>query len=175
MRICDNGIMRDATAEEIKAMNRAAVKAAQEARGMPLTEAEVSRMLITKQINSLEVDGNTALRMKEFYPTFDGIVGQTVEKGYKFTHCDKLWEVIQATLTIQAHYPPGVGTESLYAEICETHEGTQDDPIPYDGNMALVNGKYYVQDYEIYLCTRDTGNPVYHNLSELVGLYVEPV
>ena len=64
MRVCENGIMRDATAEEIKAMNRSAVKAAQEAKRMPLTEAEVNRMLITRQINSLEVDGNTALRMK---------------------------------------------------------------------------------------------------------------
>ena len=173
MRICENGIMRDATAEEIKAMNRAAVKAAQEAKRMPLTEAEVNRMLITRQINSLEVDGNTALRMKEFYPTFDSIVGQTVSKGFKFTHGDKLWQVIQQSMTVQAHYPPGVGMESLYAEIVETHAGTEDDPIPYEGNMALYNGKYYLQDFEVYRCFRDTVNPVYHRLSDLVGLYVE--
>ena len=173
MRICDNGVMRDATAEEIKAMNRAAVKAAQEAKRMPLTEVEVNRMLITRQINSLEVDGNTALRMKEFYPTFEGIVGQTVSKDFKFTHGDKLWQVIQQSMTVQAHYPPGVGTESLYAEVCESHEGTEDDPIPYEGNMALENGKYYLQDFEVYRCFRDTVNPVYHRLSDLVGLYVE--
>ena len=173
MRICDNGIMRDATAEEIKAMNRAAVKAAQEAKRMPLTEAEVNRMLITRQINSLEVDGNTALRMKEFYPTFDSIVGQTVSKGFKFTHGDKLWQVIQQSMTVQAHYPPGAGMESLYAEVCESHEGTENDPIPYEGNMALYNGKYYLQDFEVYRCFRDTVNPVYHRLSDLVGLYVE--
>ena len=175
MRICDNGIMRDATAEEIKEMNRAAVKAAQEARRMPLTEAEVTRKLIAKQINTLEVDGNTALRMKEFYPTFDGIVGQTVGKGFKFTHGGRLWEVIQPEYTIQSHYAPGAGTESLYAEVCESHEGTEDDPIPYEGNMALEEGKCYVQEYEVYRCIRVTGNPVYHPLRELLGLYVEEV
>lgn len=175
MRICDNGIMRDATAEEIKAMRRAAVKAAQEERTKPLTEAEVNRMLITRQINSLEVDGNTALRMKEFYPTFDGIVGQTVSKGFKFTHGDKLWQVIQQSMTVQAHYAPGVGTESLYAEVCESHEGTEDDPIPYEGNMALEEGKCYVQEYEVFRCIRNTGSPVYHPLKELLGLYVEEV
>lgn len=175
MRICENGIMRDATAEEIKAMNRAAVKAAQEAKRMPLTEAEVNRMLITRQINSLEVDGNTALRMKEFYPTFDSIVGQTVSKGFKFTHGDKLWQVIQQSMTVQAHYPPGAGTESLYAEVCESHEGTEDDPIPYEGNMALEEGKCYVQEYEVFRCIRNTGSPVYHPLKELLGLYVEEV
>ena len=173
MRICDNGIMRDATAEEIKEMNRAAVKAAQEERTKPLTEAEVTRKLIAKQINTLEVDGNTALRMKEFYPTFDSIVGQTVSKGFKFTNGGKLWQVIQQSMTVQAHYPPGAGTESLYAEVCESHEGTQDDPIPYEGNMALEEGKCYVQEYEVFRCIRNTGSPVYHPLKELLGLYVE--
>jgi hypothetical protein len=61
----------------------------------------------------------------------------------------------------------------LYAEICETHDGSKYDPIPYSGNMALENGKYYTQDGVTYQCIRDTGNPVYHNLSDLVGLYVE--
>lgn len=175
MRICDNGIMRDATEAECKAMRKAAVRAAQEERSKPMTEAEVSRMLLTRQVNTLQVDNNTALRMKAFYPTFESIIDQTVSKGFKFTCSDKLWEVIQPSLTIQSHYPPGVGTESLYAEICETHEGTEDDPIPYEGNMALENGKCYMQDYEVYRCIRDTGNPVYHALADLVGLYVEEV
>lgn len=64
-------------------------------------------------------------------------------------------------------------TPALWTEICETHDGTLDDPIPYDGNMALTAGLYYIQDYTIYLCTRDTGNPVYNPLAELVGIYVE--
>ena len=62
---------------------------------------------------------------------------------------------------------------SLWTEINETHAGTVDDPIPYSGNMALENGKYYSQGGVTYRCTRDTGNPVYNDLAELVGLYVE--
>lgn len=140
----------------------------------PFTAEEVNRMLIAQQINTLSVDDNTALRMKRFYPAFDSIVGKAVENGFKFTHGDKLWSCVQ-DLTIQAHYIPGVGTESLYAEVCESHSGEADDPIPYNGNMALENGKYYIQDYVIYLCNRDTVNPVYNPLRELVGLYVEEV
>ena len=41
--------------------------------------------------------------------------------------------------------------------------------------MALESGKYYSQNSKIYRCTRDTVNPVYNALSELVGLYVEEV
>ena len=144
-------------------------------RTRPLTESEVSRMLIAQQINTLIVDDNTALRMKDFYPAFESIIGQTVKQGFKFTHGDKLWRTEQPEMTIQEHYAPGVGTESLYSEVCESHAGTLEDPIPYSGNMALESGKYYSQDNKVYRCTRDTGNPVYNALSELVGLYVEEI
>lgn len=141
----------------------------------PFTAEEVTAMLITAQINTLTMDDNTALRMKSFYPTFDSIVGQKVKQGFKFTHGDKLWSVVQPELLIQSHYPPGTGMESMYTEVCETHSGSIDDPIPYSGNMALVNGLYYMQDYVIYLCNRDTVNPVHSSLVELVGLYVEVI
>ena len=76
---------------------------------------------------------------------------------------------------IQEQYIPGEGTESLYAEINEQNQGTRDDPIPYNNNMALENGKYYSQNGSIYLCNRDTGQAVYNDLIDLVGLYVEIV
>ena len=66
-------------------------------------------------------------------------------------------------------------TPALWTEICESHAGTEDDPIPYSGNMALEYGKYYIQDGAVYRCTRDTINPVYNALADLVGLYVEKV
>ena len=78
-------------------------------------------------------------------------------------------------LTIQEQYIPGEGTESLYAVINETNAGTQEDPIPYNGNMTLENGKYYSQDGVIYLCNRDTEIPVYQALKDLVNIYVTTV
>ena len=69
-------------------------------------------------------------------------------------------------------WEPG-NAPSLFEQINETHAGTLDDPIPYEGNMALTSGKYYLQGGVIYRCIRDTGNPVYLSLSQLVGLYVE--
>lgn len=140
----------------------------------PLSQNAVTNMLIAQQINTLTVDDNTALRMQKFYPTFDEIVGQEVKQGFRFRHGDKLWATVKA-LTIQKHYPPGEGMESLYTKVNETHDGTIDDAIPYDGNMTLTAGKYYTQNDVIYLCTRDTGNPVYNSLVELVGIYVEEV
>lgn len=138
----------------------------------PLSQSAVTNMLIAQQINTLTVDDNTALRMKKFYPTFEDIVGKKVNKGFKFTNGDKLWSVEQPELTIQKHYPPGEGMESLYTEVNETHEGTIDDAIPYNGNMTLEKGKYYAEGEIIYHCYWDTGIPVHNPLAELVGIYV---
>ncbi|MCI7778100.1 MAG: hypothetical protein MR530_00685 [Clostridiales bacterium] len=175
MKKCVNGEYIDMTAEEIAAMEAEAAKFEAYERTRPLTAEEVTVLLIRQQVNSLTVDDNTALRMKDFYPAFESVIGQTVRQGFKFTHGGKLWRTEQPEMTIQEHYAPGMGTESLYSEVCETHAGTLEDPIPYSGNMALESGKYYSQDGKVYRCTRDTGNPVYNALSELVGLYVEEV
>ena len=166
-----NGILFEMTAEEIAAMQAEVQKEEAYERARPLTESEVSRMLITQQINTLTVDDNTALRMVAFYPEWAADTEYTI--GYKVQRNGKLWRCIQAH-TSQAGWEPE-NAASLWTEICESHAGTLDDPIPYSGNMALESGKYYSQDGKVYRCTRDTGNPVYNALSELVGLYVEEV
>ena len=160
-----NGKLVDLTPEEIA---EAKIAAAME-KSRPLTEAEVSRMLITAQINTLSVDDNPALRMTTFYPEWAANAEYTI--GYKAQRGGRLWRCIQAH-TSQAGWEPE-NAASIWTEICESHAGTLDDPIPYSGNMALESGKYYSQDGKIYRCTRDTVNPVYNALSELVGLYVE--
>lgn len=171
-----NGQYIEMTTEEIAALEAEQRKAEIEERRRPLTEAEVSRMLIAEQINTLTVDDQTALRMREYYPDFDALVKRKFtakDAEYKFRYGDTLYKTAQPNISFVAHYPPGVGTESMYTRIDETHDGSEYDPIPYEGNMALENGKYYTQDGEIYKCTRDTGNPVYNALADLVGLYVE--
>ena len=169
MRIYENGICRDMTAAEIAAMQEAASRAEALERTRPLSLGEVQEMMVRAQINSLAVDDNTALRMVEFYPEWATDTAYTA--GYKVQYGGKLWRCLQAH-TAQTGWEPE-NAASLWEQINETHAGTIDDPIPYSGNMALESSKYYIQDDVIYLCTRDTINPVYQPLSELVGLYVE--
>lgn len=132
------------------------------------------RSLIEKAAQSL--DDKTALTAPELYPKWQpGMTFTADDIGKKIAYNGKLYTVRQA-FTSQEQYAPGtVGTEALYAAIDEDHAGTQADPIPYEGNMALENGKYYSQNGVTYKCTRDTGNPVYHALADLVGHYVEVV
>lgn len=111
-----------------------------------------------------------ALQVIQLYPLWSAETEYA--KDARFRYGGSLYKVLQAH-TSQADWLPGTGTESLYTRIDETHAGTLADPIPYDGNMALENGKYYSQNGVTYKCTRDTGTPVYHALADLVGLYVE--
>lgn len=118
-----------------------------------------------------------ALAAKTLYPRWEKLVElgtvQTDEAGYKFLYGEDLYKCQNPNPTFQSDWVPGVGTESLYTRIDETHAGTLEDPIPYDGNMELVEGSYYSQTGVVYLCTRSTGTPVYNTLADLVGLYVE--
>lgn len=117
-----------------------------------------------------------ALYSRELYPEWKELIGQTVQMGFRFRHYDQLYKTRQKSYTFVEHYVPGAaGTESLFEVINETHAGTLDDPIPYEGNMALEEGKHYIQGGVTYICTRSTGNAIYHALADLVGLYVEVV
>lgn len=172
MKIYKNGIYREMTAEEVAAMQDAAAKAEVEEKRRPLSIGEVQEMMVRAQINTLTVDDATALRMVAYYPKWTA--GTAYAVGDRLVYNGDLYRVLQAH-TSQETWLPGTGTESLYTRIDEQHDGTKYDPIPYSGNMALQNGKYYTQSGVLYKCTRDTGNPVYHALSALVGIYVELV
>lgn len=166
-----NGQIVEMTADEIAEIQESFARAEAAEKKRPLTESEVSRMIISQQINTLDVDDETAYRMREFYPEWKS--GMTLTVGYKLQYGGKLYRVIQAH-TSQDDWTPDASA-SLFERIDETHDGSKYDPIPYEGNMALESGKYYTQDNVTYLCSRDTVNPVYNALADLVGLYVEKI
>lgn len=136
----------------------------------------------TQKINSLNLSPVEALQVQSWYPVLfetEGYEeGKTILAGTRVQYEGKLYEARQEQ-TIAAIYAPSIHTASLWMEVVEDYNeegeenGTQDNPIPYEGNMALEEGKYYSQDGIVYLCTRLTGAPVYNALKDLVGIYVE--
>lgn len=168
-----NGKYMEMTEKEIAQLQSEQKKFEAKEKHRPLSFDEVNIILIKKQINSVEIEDSISVRMIDYYPDFSEVIGQEVKQGFKFTYQGKLYKTKQPTLTIQSHYYPQTGTESLYEVINEQYDGDLYDSIPYDGNMSLENGKYYTQNGVTYLCNRDTGIAVYNPLSELVGLYVK--
>ena len=123
-------------------------------------------------IQTMGLTDTESLKVKDLYPEWESKMGQQVNAGEKYRYDGRLWKVLQQH-TVQEEWKPGEGTESLYTEVVESHAGTKEDPIPYGNNMELEEGKYYSQDGVTYICTRDTGIPVYNPLADLVGIYVE--
>ena len=118
------------------------------------------------------LDDESALVVKALLTPWIEMLGKQVEAGLRLYWDDRLWKVLQAH-TPQADWTPDV-TPALYTEIT-LEDGTIDHPIHYNNNMELVEGLYYTQDGDKYLCFRSTGVPVYNPLSQLVGLYVNVV
>lgn len=155
----------------------------QELLEIPLPAAPIDYKEATNWKSAIEsaiqyVDDETALDIIPLYPLWEDLVveGWVAENaGFKFSHEGKLYKTISPNSTFAENWVPGVGTESIYTCINETNSGDTTDPIPYDGNMELVEGNYYVQNDVVYHCIRGTGTPVYHALADLVGTYVEVV
>ena len=140
---------------------------------IPINEQllKAQKLMMKTQVN---VPSNTALEIPDLFPNFVDVIGEDVKKGNILRYMGKLYRVRQDH-TVLAIYTPGIETASLYEVIDREHAGTIDDPIPYTPPMEIYAGKYYTQEGQLYKCTRDSGQALTHDLSALVGLYVEIV
>ena len=131
----------------------------------------------TQEINNYDLSPAEALQVQSWYPVLfetEGYEeGKPIFTGTRVQYYGKLWEVRQDH-NIASHFSPSLATASLWKEVTEegADVGTIENPIPYEGNMELEEGRYYSQDGVVYLCTRSTGVPVYNALKDLVGIYV---
>ena len=127
---------------------------------------------ITRKINRIGLTNNEALSVKEMYPRWEDKVGSTIEVGFITLYDGNLWKARQTHTALEV-YPPSINTAALYEVIVESHTGDKYDPIPYTPPMEIFKDKYYTQNGVVYLCTRDSGVVLSHDLSSLVGIYVE--
>lgn len=154
---------------------RKAKEAAKGSVEYPEEEVNQTLNLISLTINTMNLTDKQALSVKNLYPEWSTFINSKLEKDYKILYQNKLYKVRQTIETVLENQPPSINTAALYEEINESNKGTLEDPIPYNNNMELFEGKYYSQSGVVYKCTRNTEQAVYHDLSALVGLYVEKV
>lgn len=146
----------------------------------PVINRDFSRILalnvlneeITKEINTYDLTPGEALQVKDHYPEW--VAGITVKVGERYLSDNILWECIKEHTT-QDNWKPSMATASLWKVVDEEHKGTIDDPIIYIPPMEIFKDKYYIQNGIKYKCTRNSEQPLTHDLSALVGLYVETI
>ena len=146
----------------------------------PVVEPKKSRMqivqeLVVKQYNErTDISNEEALDYMAIIYPWDYYLDKVLTEGMMVTYEEKPWRVRQTHTPLEV-YPPSLATASLYEAIDKEHSGEADDPIPYTPPMEIYAGKHYIEDGVIYRCTRNSEVALSHNLSALVGLYVEEV
>lgn len=123
---------------------------------------------IPAAINTRNFTDQQALNNMEWFPVWgdeNAPMGLEVDAGFMCRHKTveeeeySLYKVLKKH-PLSAEWIPGQGTESLYAKV-SLHKGTKEDPIPYEQNMLIEEGKYYTQYDVMYigLQTTLTGYP----------------
>lgn len=134
---------------------------------------EAVQRLITRQFNErTDIANDEALEYMVLIYPWESFIGQSLPAGKIVAYGDKVWRVRQIHTALDT-YPPSLDTASLYEAIDKEHAGTEADPIPYTPPMEIFEGKYYVEADVVYRCTRNSDVALTHNLSDLVGVYVE--
>lgn len=137
------------------------------------TERELLEELIKEDFNARTTTSNEdALHYMLIVYPHDHYVGKSLKAGQLVVYHDRIFRVRQDIAVVLEDQYPSMDTAALYEVIEKEHTGEADDPIPYTPPMEIFAGKYYTQNEVTYLCTRDSGTALNHDLSALVGLYV---
>ena len=126
---------------------------------------------VTNRINEVPMTIEESLELAAYFPKWEA--GEAMPLGYKVSYEGSLFEVIQ-THTSQADWAPKVA-KSLFKVVQVEADGSINDPIDWESGMVLEEGKYYMDGDVMYKATRDSGNPLYYSLSDLVDTYVEVI
>ena len=124
------------------------------------------------------VSDSVALIGKDLYPEWKVGIEITQEMINNHQNRYRYNNVLYYTNTphvTQENWAPGIATASIWTSIDVEHEGTLEDPIPYDTNMVIYEGKYYIYDGIIYKCIKDSGIPLYNVPENAKGTFFEKV
>ena len=141
----------------------------------PTVNDQLHEMLLEQYNERTDISDEEALKRPLLVYSWDTYVSKSLTKGQVVSYDDKLWRVRQAVATVLENQPPSLATAALYEVIEVEPAGTQDDPIQYTPPMEIFNGKYYTQGGVLYKLSIDSWQALSHNLSDLIGSYVELV
>lgn len=141
----------------------------------PTIEEQLKELILEQYNSRTDITDEEALKRPLLVYAWDTYIGRSLITGQIVSYNDTLYRVRQNISSVLDNQAPSLDTAALYEAIEVEATGTEDDPITYTPPMEIFNGKYYTQNGVLYLCTRDSGTALSHDLSALVGLYVTTV
>lgn len=140
------------------------------------TKQELVMELQMAQFNArTDISDSDALHYALIVYPWENYLNGALKQGQVISYGGNVWRVRQDVNVVLEGQEPGLTTAALYGVIDLEHTGEIDDPIPYTPPMEIFNGKYYTQNEVKYKCIRDSQQELTHDLSALVGTYVELV
>ena len=137
---------------------------------VPSADDIVSQLkeLVSTQVEALTDD--EAKKVPALFPLWE------TEKAYAVG--DRVWYQSSLYKCVQAHTSQSTWNPkdavSLWANVSEESQeadGSREHPYEWQSGMTSYNGKYYTENGILYLCTRDSGAPLYHPIASLINLY----
>lgn len=141
----------------------------------PTIDDQLRELLLEQYNGRTDISDEEALKRPLLAYDWSAYLNKSLTTGQIVRFEDKLWRVRQDIAVVLENQTPGTTTAALYEVIEVEPAGTADDPIPYTPPMEIFDGKYYTQGGVLYHCTRSSGQALTHNLSDLVGIYVETI
>lgn len=139
----------------------------------PTLDDQIRELILDQYNKRTDISDEDALKRPLLVYAWDTYIGGSLTTGQIVSYDNTLYRVRQDIASVLDGQSPSLDTAALYEAIEVEASGTIDDPIAYVPPMEIFSGKYYMQDDVLYLCTRDSGTALSHNLSDIVGLYVE--
>ena len=123
-------------------------------------------------INTMKLSNKEKNDVKEFYPNWEDYIGENLDEiGFIINYKNKLYEILQPVKPVLEHQTPDV-VPANYGLVSE-HDGTKDDPIPYERMMVIRKDKYYTQNGKLYIGILDAPNGYDADLATLSTLVKE--
>ncbi|WP_197018089.1 hypothetical protein [Prevotella sp. HUN102] len=137
------------------------------------TAAEVLEA-VKKHIRTDAISDGDAVKIAAVFPTWKSRIGRQVKTGERLWFNGCLYKVMRDH-TVAEERQPSIYTLQLYDQVGTHDRGrNSSDAIEFQYGMALVQGRYYKDDGQIYLCTMSLPNCTW-DLKHLVGRFVETV
>lgn len=125
-------------------------------------------------INTIDLSNKEKNEIKELFPNWADYIGESLnEIGFTVLYSgnNKLYEIIQPVSPVLEHQTPDL-VPANYGLVSE-HDGTKEDPIPYEHWMLIKKDKYYTENGKLYIGLMNAPSGYDADLSTLTTLAKE--
>ena len=157
MKIYENGVYRDMSAEELAQIEAVSINAQIEESTRPLSDSEILLLDMRKRVNTLSIDNQTAGRMVNYFPTMAEVcgAGELIQAKTRIRD-DKdnaiIWRSTVDIWNIETNSPTNAPT--LWDKI-EYNNGIRVIPNNITSTLAWIKGEMGYYNGHIYKSLMD--------------------